>query len=55
MLIYDVVEKSLPLLFLCWNGLFCPHGTAQGKDYTLTDLPVHSEKIEPSPIFELQD
>ena len=30
---------------------FYPHGEVQEKQYTLLDLPVYGEQIEPSPIL----
>ena len=49
-LIHDVVETKL-IVFKLKQPFFHPHIGVQGKYYTLMDLPVHGEQIEPSTIL----
>ena len=45
-------KKSLVIVFkLNQPYVLYPHGEVQGKYYTLIDLPVDGENIEPSLIF----
>ena len=48
------VSCSRNKVYLCHffvEMALCPHGEVQGKQYNLMDLLVHSEQIEPSPVF----